>query len=552
MKWIGVGTILLLLVTVMNFSRCGRHGDAIDTVACPIASVVGRIEIAESYYNKKVQLKTGLLYGANQFRRIWLKKRRPEKLFFAFIDEVKESARYGLDPEAYHIKELENAVDELYDYRRRTNADISALDLRISASFFLFTTHLIEGRVRYPGARDFLWKRGMPLENDIAMLLQIESASDLRKEIERLQPVDPQYGRLQKALKKYRGLQKADTFPPISKRIHIRPGEFHTDVPIVRAKLSLIDGLRIKPDSSGLYDDELVKKVNRFKERHGLKPDSILDAATAAWLNVPLRQKTELIVLNLERLRWLPHIKGEKDEIVINVPEYMLRVYRKNKIKMQMRVVLGSEFNPTPVFHDTLKSIMFSPTWNVPKSIFVNEFYPKLKADPSHFDSRRFRFYKDGVEIDPVLEPWADDSIDLNSYSVIEDPGEANSLGNVKFIMPNDYSIYLHDTPADKLFDLSDRALSHGCIRLEKPLDFAAYLLSDVKGWNKEKIDSAMHGGKPLEVDLEKPYPVYIVYRTVWVDDKHTVHFRHDVYGHDERQLAYLHEKSGYELLSAD
>jgi murein L,D-transpeptidase YcbB/YkuD len=176
----------------------------------------------------------------------------------------------------------------------------------------------------------------------------------------------------------------------------------------------------------------------------------------------------------------------------------------------------------------------------VPRSIIAKEFIPKLQEDPTHFDPARFRFFKDGQEIDPLEEDWMDDELDPSAYSVVENPGDANSLGNIKFIMPNDYSIYLHDTPADQLFKLEERALSHGCIRLEHPVEFARYLLSDQPGWNEDKIKEAMKSKEPLQVDLKKPYPVYIVYRTAWVDEEKQVHFREDIYGHDRRHLARL------------
>lgn len=539
MNWASIWVGCLLLVFGLGVSSCG-DGNAIDTTACPIAPAVSKIRIAEDYYNRKVQLKTELFYGAHEFRRAWLKKRRPDKMFKAFVEEIKESSRYGFHPQDYHIAELEKDVDELYDNRKRTNADISNLDIRITASFFLFTTHVLEGRVRYAGAREFLWEKGMPLENDIALLLKMESASDLRQELKDLQPKHLQYERLQAAYKDYLEIQKLDTFSTISTKMNLKPGQSHPEIPVVRAKVTLNEGSAPKPDTSTLYDDALLKAVKNFQLRHGLEPDGILDTKTIAFLNLPLSEKTDLIELNLERMRWLPHIQGKKDEIVINVPEYAMHVYHNNKEKMTMRVVLGSEYTPTPVFHDTLKYIVFSPTWTVPKSIIAEEFIPKLREDPAHFDPERFRFYKDGKEIDPLEEDWEDEDLDTSAYSVVENPGDGNSLGNVKFIMPNDYSIYLHDTPADQLFKREERALSHGCIRLEHPVDFARYLLSDQPGWNEEKINEAMRSKEPLKVDLEKPYPVYIVYRTAWVDDDKMVHFRDDIYGHDRRHLARL------------
>ena len=539
MRWIGLSIPALLLVISLSFSRCGGDSNLVDTVA--LAPAVNELKVAEEYYNKKVQLKTRVFYGAHEFKWMWLNKRKPEKIFEAFVDEIKESPRYGFSPEDYHISELEQGVQALYDNRNRTNENISALDIRITASFFLFTTHLIEGRVRYPGAKEFLWKKGMPLENDIALLIKMESASGLRKALEDLHPKDPLYVDLQKVLRQYRELSKADTLPVIYSKLKLTPGESHEQIPLIRNKL------RITTDYSGntkdtlrVYDEPLVEAVKQFQVRHGLSPDGIISSKTISVLNIPLKEKTERIALNLERLRWLPHIQGKKDEIVINVPEYMLRVYQNQHEKMKMRVILGAEYTPTPVFHDTLKYIVFSPTWMVPKSIFEKEFLPKLRDNPGYFPPERFRFFKDEKEIDPYMEPWSDDDLNLTRYRVVENPGDENSLGKVKFIMPNDFSIYLHDTPAGQLFEKQERALSHGCVRVERPADLAQYLLSDQPGWNKKKIEDAMNAEEPVKVDIAKPYPVYIVYRTVWVDDKDLVNFREDIYGHDKRQLTYL------------
>lgn len=544
MKWISVALSILLLVVGLTLTRCHKDGNVIDTVATPIAQSVTRISVAEEYYNRKVQLKTQVYYRANEYHRAWLQKRRPKKIFKAFVHEVKESSQYGLVPEDYHVAELEQAVESLYDNRKRTQADISDVDIQITASFFLFTTHLIEGRVRHPGAREFLWERGMPLENDIVLLLNMESASDVRKELEKLQPTDPQYVTLQRTLKKYRELEQADSFPALPAKLQIQPGDKHEAIPLVRKRLSLTDyDYKNSDDTVTLYDEKLTKAVKKFQTRHGLSPDGVIEKETVKFLNLGMKERAELIALNLERLRWKPQIEGMGDRIIINVPEYMLRVYKNNKEKMAMRVVLGSEYTPTPVFQDTLRYIVFSPTWMVPKSIFEKEFFPKLQDDPGHFDPQRFRFYKDGKEIDPFLEPWSDKKIDLSVYKVVENPGDENSLGNIKFIMPNDFSIYLHDTPADQLFKREDRALSHGCIRLERPEALAEYLLSDQQEWNKKKIQEAFHSDKPLQVDLKDPIPVYIVYRTVWVDDDGVVNFREDIYGHDQRHLQYLAHK---------
>ena len=539
MRWTGSLMIGILLVSGVIFSRCRGDGNVIDTVASPIAQTVGKIKISNSYFNERVKLKTRVYYRANEYKRAWLKKGRPDKMYKAFVDEVRESARYGFDPADYHIDDLEKAVDSLYDNRKRTPADISELDMRITASFFLFTTHLIEGRVRYPGAKEFLWERGMPLENDIALLIEMDSGKDLRKKLDDLHPENSQYKRLQDALKLYRELAKADTLPQIPLALKVKQGDSHASIPIIRQKLRLENYNLPKTEEEDIFDDRLVEALKEFQERHGIQPEGNLDRETIKFLNMSFEEKSNLIAVNLERLRWHPRVAGEGDEIVVNVPEYMLRVFRNGNEKMKMRVVLGAQFTPTPVFADTLKYLVFSPTWTVPQSIFAEEFLPRLREDPGHYDVARFTFYKQRQQIDPFEEDWNDKDLDSTAYRVVENPGDQNSLGKVKFIMPNDHSIYLHDTPADQLFKREDRALSHGCIRLEKPEELAEYLLSD-KEWDLEKIKTAMGSEEPVQVDLSKPVPVYIVYRTAWAEDNNAIHFREDIYGHDERHLGHI------------
>lgn len=539
MKWSGGVVITLLLAAGIIFSRCGGSDSCIDTVATPITEVVDKIKVGSAYYKDRIQLKTGVYYRANEYQRSWLKKGRPNKMYKAFVDEVRGSARYGFNPADYDVNALEKAVDSLYDTRKRTSADISELDIRITATFFLFTTHLIEGRVRYPGAKDFVWERGMPLENDIALLMAMDSGSDLRKKLDDLHPKDAQYERLQDALQRYRQLAEADTLPWIPQPLNVEPGDRHEAIAIVRRKLRAADYKLPKAEDETVFDPGLAEAIKDFQERHGLDPEGKFDRETVRFLNIPFEAKANLIAVNLERLRWHPRVAGKGDEIVVNVPEYMLRVYRNGNEKMRMRVVLGAQYTPTPVFADTLKYIVFNPTWAVPQSIFAEEFLPRLREDPSHYDPERFSFFKNNEPIDPLEEDWNDKDLDSTAYRVVENPGEKNSLGKVKFIMPNDHSIYLHDTPADQLFTREDRALSHGCIRLEKPEELANYLLPGNE-WSRKKIEGLMESPEPVHVDLPEPVPVYIVYRTAWVEDRNVVHFREDIYGHDERHLDYI------------
>jgi L,D-transpeptidase YcbB len=542
--------IIALLVTAFSFSRCSKpeYTELIDTVACPVVPTVQKLQIAIPYFHRKIQYKTKRFYEVTGNKKVWLDKKHANKLYKAFVNEVMESFRYGMNPDDYNIRQMEAEIEKIYRNKKRTDDDLSALDIRITAAFFLFTTHLLEGRIRNPGAPEFLWKKGQPEEDDVLLLAGMNSATDLRREIDKLHPMDPQYEKLRHALKVYKDMSQADHFPKINIRRKVKPGDINPAITVIRKKLQLTD---LKGDPMPLdslrYDDKLTDAVKLFQKRHGLKPDGIIDAETVRYLNVSLTQKAELIALNLERLRWQPHTTSEGDQVIVNIPEYMLRVYENKEKKIEMKVILGSEFNATPIFHDTLKYIVFSPTWNVPKSILEEEFLPNLQVNPSYY-SEDFRFYKNGVEVDPEEEDWENENLNVKAYQVVQNPGNYNALGNVKFVMPNNFNIYLHDTPADGLFRKKERALSHGCIRLERPLDLALFLLEDNNRWkDKKKIREAMQDPEPKTVHLKKPYPVNIIYRTVWVDDDGLVNFRDDIYGHDQRQLALLRKSGDFE-----
>jgi L,D-transpeptidase YcbB len=542
MRVLPVFIVLASFVYVGTFTGCSKpeYSQVIDTVACPVTAAAQKTRIATGYFKKKVVHKTRRFYESTDYKKAWLDHKKANNHYKAFVNEVMESYRYGINPDDYDIKELEKAVDSLYKNKKRTDDEISRLDIRITTSFFLFTTHLLEGRIRNAGAEDFIWKKSLPDDDDVKILATIGSANDLRKEIDKLHPQDPQYEKLREALKFYKDRAVADNFKAVRLTKKIKPGQKDQAIVMIRKKLQLTD---LEGDSMPMdsltYDKKLVDAVKKFQKRHGLTADGIIDQQTVTRINVPLKHYVEVIALNLERLRWHPRASTDGDQIIVNVPDYMLRVYRNNKVTLEMKAILGSEFNATPIFSDTLKYIVFSPTWNVPKSIMEEEFLPNLQQDPEYY-SQDFKVFKNGEEIDPTEEDWNDEELNIASYQFVQNPGNLNALGNVKFVMPNNFNIYLHDTPGDRLFNREERALSHGCVRLEKPVELAKYLLADNNSWNQKKIQEAMQEIEPKTVNLKKPYPVRIIYRTAWVDDDKLVNFREDIYGHDERQIALL------------
>jgi murein L,D-transpeptidase YcbB/YkuD len=255
--------------------------------------------------------------------------------------------------------------------------------------------------------------------------------------------------------------------------------------------------------------------LRQFQQRHGLEPTGRLNDATLAALNVSAADRAQQIGVNLERHRWLPRYLGSR-YIYVNVPSFQLTAYDSGKKVLEMKVVVGEEYEgkTTPVFSDSMETVVFRPYWLITPEIQRKEIEPKVAADPSYLARHDMEYYKD-----------------KGATRIRQRPGEKNSLGLVKFLFPNSFNIYLHDTPAKALFEQTNRAASHGCIRVEKPAELAVWVL----GWPMEKVQAAMHSGRDAQgVRLPQKIPVYIVYFTVYVRDGQ-IYFGTDVYGRDEK-----------------
>ncbi|HEY5826615.1 MAG TPA: L,D-transpeptidase family protein, partial [Cyclobacteriaceae bacterium] len=506
---------------------------------------VASLPVTDSYFSPKVKESTRAFYSASNQTK-WLGNVAPTELFYAFTNNVKQSDQYGLRPDDYAITSIEESVKSLYASSPIDSSAIIKLDIGITSMFFLFSSHLVEGRLQKAGHGSKIWIRENSKTTDlVAILFGIDKPEKLREAMNHLQPVHEQYAKLLQALDQYRYLDKVS--PQIEGAIavtgKIQPNDHHAAIPLIRDRISYTD---MRPDSlmrdSLRYDEALVSAVKWFQLRHGLEPDGIIGAGTLKFLNQSFKEKADIIALNLERLRWIPETYGD-NYIVVNLPEYKMSVFEDKKFALEMKVIVGSAETPTPVFADTLRHIVFSPTWSVPTSIIKNEIIPRLQRDSSYYSSKNYVFYKGGVRIDPANEIWRDQTINPYSLSVVQQPGPDNSLGLVKFVMPNHMNIYLHDTPGQRLFKRSYRALSHGCIRLDEPAELAEFLLKDQRGWDEEAIAKAMRGEQPATLFIKKMYRVQLEYYTAWVDENGLVNFREDIYGHDKYQLALLNPK---------
>ena len=317
--------------------------------------------------------------------------------------------------------------------------------------------------------------------------------------------------------------------------------------PSVEALRRRLEATRDLRDAGGkpIYDDEVALAVAKFQERHDLPPDGTAGPATLAALNVPVETRIRQIELNLERFRWLPSDFGPR-YILVNIPDYRLYAYDDRKEALTMRVIVGDEYgSATPVFADSMTYLVFRPQWDMPRQILVDEVIPKVRENIYYLAQHGYEVIdtaRNEVVADLSSIDWSGlDSTNI-TFRVRQKAGAGNALGNVKFMFPNRFSIYLHDTQTRQLFQQRERTMSHGCVRVEDPVKLAGYVLRGQGDWSEEKIREAMQPTdssevEPVPVDLEQPVPVYLVYLTAFMRGG-VLHFRDDPYGKDARVMS--------------
>ena len=395
-----------------------------------------------------------------------------------------------------------------------SNEEISELDVHLTIHFFDYAKSRYTGKL---DPQDLQWN--IPARKIDAVALLDSLISSKGNNLEDWEPVHKQYSLMKIHLLNYYEMEKLDDLNrEISgeKKVY-KKGDTASILIDVKRKLHALGDMP-QNNFSALYDDEFEEAVIHFQKRHGLKEDGIAGPAFFKALNIPVEDRIQQMLINMERMRWLPE-PGEGTRIVANIPSYELHVYEGDKKVFSMDIVVGKAGTRTVIFNDKLEHIVFSPYWNIPQSIVRNEIMPAMNRNSNYLA-------RNNMEI----------TGNRNGLPVIrQKPGPNNSLGKVKFLFPNRYAIYFHDTPAKSLFDRNQRAFSHGCIRLKEPHKLAAYLLRNDKAWNDAAITNAMNRGSEKWVNLEKPVPVVISYFTAWVADDGKLNFRDDIYQHDKK-----------------
>jgi murein L,D-transpeptidase YcbB/YkuD len=490
------------------------------------------------------------IYAARSFRPAWINSQGPLAPAETLLNAIGQAGQEGLEPEEYHLAAM-TALVSAWRTSREHNLPFPIarqidLELLLTDALVAYGFHLLNGRVDperfYPD-----W---FSYQKDVSLLDVIENAvntGNVEAGLRRLTPQEPLYRGLKQALAVYVNIAKKGGWPELPQSRNLWKKADHRRYSLLLKQRLLLTGDLPPAESTGSNEDENMKKaLRRFQKRHGIKADGTISPATLKAMNVPVGERIRQMTLNMERLRWLPEDVGNR-YILVNIADFELIVSEDGLIVMDMPIVVGKQNQRTSVFSGKMTYLELNPYWNIPKAIAEKEILPEVQKDPAYLTKKKIRVIEyrrdQDKEIDPATIDWSKIRPDKLRYSFRQDYGPGNALGRIKFMFPNKFDIYLHDTPERHLFKRSRRTFSHGCIRIARPIDLAEYLLKNENGWDRRKILAEIGNGKRQILKLSHPIDIHILYLTAWTDLQGIVQFRNDVYEGDETLLRTLSEK---------
>jgi murein L,D-transpeptidase YcbB/YkuD len=454
---------------------------------------------------------------------LWLEQEGVQARATALLDAIRQAPEHALDTSAYPISAIAGVVDAKRLTDRASAATLADADVLLTSAYVAYGADMLTGQVDPKTVSQAWFIPVLPQELDSALVRGVESP-DLKTSLAAMAPQDSDYNVLKSAYARYRQIAASGGWPTVASSRDVQTLQTRLAMELATDSTQSAAGEvdSVAPNAArastrstpAAPDPVLGSRVREFQQRHGLEPTGRVNDVTLTALNVTAADRAQQIGLNLERHRWLPRFLGSR-YIYVNVPAFRLDAYDSGKKVLEMKVVVGEEYEgkTTPVFSDSMETVVFRPYWNITPEIQKKEIEPKVASDPSYLERHDMEYWKD-----------------KGATRIRQRPGDKNSLGLVKFLFPNSFNIYLHDTPVKELFEKADRAASHGCIRVEKPAELAEWVL----GWPPEKVQEWMHGKNNQGVRLPQKIPVYIVYFTVYVRDGE-LYFGNDIYSRDEK-----------------
>ncbi|ELR69668.1 Peptidoglycan-binding domain protein [Fulvivirga imtechensis AK7] len=443
------------------------------------------------------------------------------------IEQIKLAENEGLNTSDYHYEYLKTNYTGMHSLTPE-------MDILLTDAYLLFASHLIAGKVD-PVTLNAEWRATRKETNLKKLLAEALDNIEIARSLNSLKPTYKTYVRLKSALKSYRKIKSNGGWPRIPEGESIKPKATDPRIPLIRKRLAVTGLLAHEPVADSLvYDAELESAVKVFQKKNGLEADGVIGKGTFNVMNETVDKRIQQIILNMERCRWLPLDMGAH-YILVNIANYELEVVKNNELQLEMDVVVGKPYRKTPVFSQKMLYIVFNPYWTIPPTILHNDIIPAVRNNLNYLRKNNIKVIKGNTEIDPSSINWAEAKPGNFPYQLRQDPGLDNALGVVKFMFPNPYNVYMHDTNHRELFSKTDRALSSGCIRLSRPIDLAVYLLKDHPAeWTEERINKVIGKDKNYTVMLAEEVDVHILYWTAFVDENGSINFRKDIYDRDE------------------
>ncbi len=478
-----------------------------------------------NFIEKRDRAALAEFYAERDFQPVWMIDGAYTPQARAVMTRIAGADEDGLDPAAYRLPPATIGATT------PAGAEIAAsVDLVLSQAVLLYARQAYAGRLDPSSISKLITIKPL-LPDPIEVLSTVSSASDGATAIASFNPPHEGYLRLKKALAEARATETGPRLARVPEGKSMKLGLADPRVPLLRARLEV----PAPSEAPEVYDEALAAAVKSFQSSKGLTADGIAGNATVAYVNGTGRSHTAEIIANMERWRWLPRDLGAF-HIMANVPEYLVRVVENGEVVHTTRTVVGKMTNQTPIFSDQMESIVVNPSWNVPASITTKEMLPAARRDPSYMSRKGYQVLAnvDGKyrPIDPQMVDWS--NVNPRQIMIRQPPGDDNALGSVKFLFPNEHAVYLHDTPSKSFFKRDSRALSHGCVRVQDPLEFADVLLAHQGGWTKQRLRK-MIGGKEKWINLPNRIPIHLTYFTAFVGDSGSLETRPDVYGFNAR-----------------
>lgn len=495
------------------------------------------------------------LYTQLYFVPVWTTEDALSSLSRSLFEKIRSDRT--LDPSSVLREESLGAEEEAEALYRggATLKEKVALEFRISRLYRRYAEYALYGSINWGAFEAQLynlksegisagWVPYKPQTDPVTLLQEAILEGSLESAFEGAEPKSYHYSALKQKLIEHLELREAGEWEPIPYREVIKRGKSDESIPLIRERLQLLGDYTGCEEETTRYDACLEASVIAFQERHGLENDGVVGKQTIAALNIPLQERIDTIRLNLDRIKWLiPRCTTR--HIIINIPAFKLSIEDSGVLDRQMKVVIGKRRNPTPVFSDTVETVVLNPNWNVPKSIIQKEMIPKLLRNPGAMQREGIHIYtgwgRDARRISGGSVNWANYRYTKNlPFRFVQPPGYDNALGKVKFLFPNRFTVYMHDTPAKSLFTRTSRAFSHGCIRLEQPMEMLRFFSELNANIDYEKALKKLEGNRNEHIPLQLQVPVDIVYLTAFVDYNGTLQFRPDIYRYDRMQLSTL------------